>query len=457
VGRIEDAVSDANIEARTRQIGRALLAEMGRYRPGVAERAEDWLLTHAVADPHFRTRMLRFLDVLAAFEDPRQADEVARLFREYFSGDFPGVPAPLRALLALGRASFVPAPVIAGAARKGAGIFASRFITNPSSGGTRHLIEELAELNRFPESSPQPSVTLGQIEAVSKRVGMAEDLEALLQVAMDACRDLVGCEHAFVMLADETGGHLYTVASIGYGDSGAGSEVHLGQGLVGLAAARRQSVRVTHMARDARYAHVSQSADSPASEGEVIPLPGLPSVQSQLVTPMLAYRQLVGVIVLQSERIGAFQAQDECLVGILANQAAVAMTLLASQEQAAPEPVSEPEAATVAVKYYAEDESVFLDNEYLIKGIAGGILWRLLKAHQFEGREEFTNRELRLDATLELPDIKDNLEARLILLRKRLEERCDYLRIEKVARGRFRLVVTRPIALVPVEANAPAR
>lgn len=304
----------------------------------------------------------------------------------------------------------------------------------------------------FPESVPQHDVSLEQVEAVARRVGMAEDLDALLQVALDACRDLAKCDHAFIMLTDETAERLYTVASIGYGDSGTGSEIELGQGLVGLAAARRQSVRVTHMTRDLRYAHVSQSAAGGEASTERIPLPGLPGVQSQLVTPMLAHRQLVGVIVLQSDRIGAFHATDECLVGIIGSHVAVAMTLLASQEgSAADTPAAHESLPPIVVKYYPEDESVFLDNEYLIKGVAGGILWRLLSQYVSEGREEFSNRELRLDATLALPDIKDNLEARLILLRKRLEERCDYLRIERIARGRFRLIVARPLSLHAVE------
>jgi hypothetical protein len=52
------------------------------------------------------------------------------------------------------------------------------------------------------------------------------------------------------MFPDEEGKHLYTGASHGFEPSGVGSEVLIGEGMVGVAAERRTAVRTTSMARN---------------------------------------------------------------------------------------------------------------------------------------------------------------------------------------------------------------
>jgi GAF domain-containing protein/pyridoxamine 5'-phosphate oxidase-like protein len=311
----------------------------------------------------------------------------------------------------------------------------------------------------WPEHGPPPrrDVKISQVEEFSSQLASVGDMDELLATTLRACEELLGYPHVFVMLLDETGERLYTVASAGFPSSGAGSEVRMGEGLIGVAAERKQSVRVTHMGREVSYSHAVQNSaiGGPGAVERVIPLPHLHAAQSQLVAPMLAHRKLVGMLCLQSETPGAFQSGDECVASILASQVAMSMATMQRSDAAVEMPAAPGEARPAEVKHYAEDDSVFLDNEYLIKGVAGGILWRLLRNHQEHGRSEFSNKEIRLDPSLELPDIKDNLEARLILLRRRLAERCDYLRIEKVARGRFRLEVGRPLKLVQIQGGGP--
>jgi hypothetical protein len=131
----------------------------------------------------------------------------------------------------------------------------------------------------------------------------------------------------------------------------------------------------------------------------------------------------------------------------------------AEDRMAAPDPVpavgpgapaaEAPAGPSTRVRFYAVDGSTFVDGDYLIKGVAGRLLWSLLGHHQREGRVEFTNREMRLDPSLDLPAFRDNFESRLILLKRRLDEHQAPIRIDKTTRGCFRLIVEGMVVLEP--------
>jgi adenylate cyclase len=303
----------------------------------------------------------------------------------------------------------------------------------------------------LPRTDPLP-----ELEAFGERLAACGDLDSLLDTGLDALSTLFGIDHSFVMALDEHGARLYTLASHGYAQSGEGSEVWVGEGILGFAAERRVVVRTTSLAREMILSRAVRSTVRRRGKQNLlekeISLPGLPNLQSQLVAPLVARNRLLGVLCLQSADTGRFLAGDERVIQIAARHLAATMAMLARPD--APAPKETPPRRTAVrsrigaiVKHYGADDSIFIDDAYLIKGVAGRIFWKLVQSHARMGRVDFTNKEIRLDSDLRLPDIKDNLEARLILLRRRLEARSDFLRLIRSGRGQFHLEVQRQLTL----------
>ena len=236
-----------------------------------------------------------------------------------------------------------------------------------------------------------------------------------------------------------------------------------------MAASRRQAMRIGNLQRMLSYARtVRRASTADPADGAEIRLPGLADAGSQMAAPLIAGGELLGVLAVESRQQLAYDDHDEQVFAVATHLVAAALDreeLLTSepepsepiivrpvQETTAPLatdglPAADAAPVPVVIRHYAVDGTTFLDDSYVIKGVAGRLLWKLIGDHAATGRTSFTNREAKLDPVLGLPDFRDNFESRLILLKRRLDEREAPLRITSAGRGRFDLHVSRAVVL----------
>lgn len=305
---------------------------------------------------------------------------------------------------------------------------------------------------------PIPSVTLPQpiginLLAAARRsceqIRGCGELGELFDAVLAALQQHFGIEHAMVMMLDATTDRLYTVASRGYPASGIGSEVGLGDGVIGVAAAQGVPIRIGHMTSEYSYGSAvrdtARAAGLDWADSTAIPLPGLKAPQSQIAMPVLCDGKAIGVLFAESPEANQFGYDEEDALALVVALLAARIVLLkeedATERAVLPIPAATASEREIRIRHYGADNTVFIGHDYLIKGVAGAILWKIARERAESGRVEFTNRELRLDPTLRLPEYAENLEARLVLLQRRLCERNAGIAIDKCGRGRFRLVV----------------
>lgn len=304
--------------------------------------------------------------------------------------------------------------------------------------------------------------TMRALQDLVERIQRAGSLEDLLESILAGLEEVFGFSHAMILIPAEEPGVLVTIASRGYTENGAGAEARFGEGIIGLVAEARKPIRISGLLRAMLYAHaVHTRATAQGMDADRrIPLPGLPDPESQLGIPLLVRDDLVGVLCIESPEPYRFHEADRVSIELLGSYVAIAIQNVQFRERAAEaEPAaaaeSTPDAAASAapaaqarsVAYHAADETITVDGEYLIRSLPAKILWKLLTIRERDHRAAFTNRELRLDKSLNLPEWKDNLESRLLLLRRRLEQKCPDIRLVPLARGRFALEVRSALTL----------
>ncbi len=323
--------------------------------------------------------------------------------------------------------------------------------------------EPACEARLRQRESLSPVFTLAALQDLSARINRAETLEQLVDSILAGLEASFGFRYSMILVPSEDERTLVTLATRGYEEDGAGAEVRIGEGICGMVAEARKPIRISGLMRGMLYALASQREARGELPRPPIRLPGLPHPESQLGVPLLVRGELVGVLCIESEVPYRFHEEDKATIELLGSYLAIAIQNMQLQERSAAEPRTEGQAPATScasgrrdtpssraagpagraagvrreLVYYNGAECVFVDGEYLIRSLPARILWRLLNEHRTTGRTEFTNRELRLDRSLNLPEWKDNLESRLILLRRRLEQKCPDIRLAPCGRGRF--------------------
>lgn len=329
-------------------------------------------------------------------------------------------------------------------------------------------------------SEPRAVFTMKAMQDLAERIQRADSLESLVDAILSGLDESFGFRHSTILVPTDEEGVLVTIGSRGYAENGVGAEVRFGEGIGGMVAEARKPIRISGLMRGMLYAlAMHKEAAEPGVPPRLrIPMPGLANPESQLGIPLLVRGELAAVLCLESEVPYRFHEEDKTSIEVLGNYLAVAIQHMQLYERTADAPskavsrstaseespprtladrhrspaavtdgVHHPGRARREIVYYAADECIMVDGEYLIRSLPAKILWRLLTAFDDCGRDEFTNRELRLDKSLNLPEYRDNLESRLLLLRRRLEQKCPQIRLAPRARGRFALELECDIAL----------
>ena len=201
----------------------------------------------------------------------------------------------------------------------------------------------------------------------------------------------------------EEPGVLVTIATRGYPENGAGAEVRFGEGIAGIVAEARKPIRISGLMRGMLYAFAMHK-DAAArgrrpSAAARIPMPGLANPESQLGVPLLVRGELVGVLCLESDMPYRFHEEDKASIELLGSYLAIAVQNMQLQERSSRDAPSRRPSAGAAdgarppaaaaerasrrdIVYYAADECILLDGEYLIRSLPAKILWRLLTARR---------------------------------------------------------------------------
>jgi len=129
-------------------------------------------------------------------------------------------------------------------------------------------------------------------------------LEEALTSAVKGLQVTLGGDRVAILLSDEERKNLIIKAWVGYSEDATDLTIPLGSGITGWVAAHRKPLRVNDISQDTRYIQVSSNT------------------QSELALPLIFRNDILGVLNVESEQVGAYNENDEEMLGTLAGSLA---------------------------------------------------------------------------------------------------------------------------------------
>ena len=147
---------------------------------------------------------------------------------------------------------------------------------------------------------------LNALIEIGQELASTTDLDELLDTVLRVSRDVFRFENAIIRLLDEDGLHLVAVAAYGYTEE-AMKPIQIGQGVMGRTAEVQKPILIEDVRKLPDY------------------VPGIPGARCELAVPLISKKKLLGVLNVESPRLGAFSATDIEPLMILGRQAAIAI------------------------------------------------------------------------------------------------------------------------------------
>jgi class 3 adenylate cyclase len=197
------------------------------------------------------------------------------------------------------------------------------------SGLREQIAENQQTIDRLNRDLARRSNEVQIIQQISSEITSTLDLDEVLGIVLRAMDRVLGFSHSMILLKDMADDILRVAATRGYVEEGAGAQVRIGEGVIGLVGERRKMIRIGNIGASMRYLKSvrarMEAAGQVGPEGPTAALPGLADVQSQLALPLTVKDRLVGVLAVESRTPNAFDELDEVLLRIVGNQAATAI------------------------------------------------------------------------------------------------------------------------------------